>query len=81
MGRGGQVYRKATILIIAALLVALTAAAPAGAQTLYYHPNSGNYWYCEPYGAQYWCYAYEMGSWVSAVGDAQMQADGWLPVG
>jgi len=72
---------RLVVVLLVALLAAFAMAAPASAQTLYYHPNSGNYWYCEPYGAQYWCYAYEMGSWVRAAGDAQMQADGWLPVG
>ena len=78
---GGWMYRKVTLLIMAALLVALIAAAPAGAQTLYYHPNSGNYWYCGDYEGKYWCYVYKIGMWVTAGSDEQMQADGWWPVG
>ena len=67
--------------LLVALLVAIIVAAPASAQGWMYHPNSGNYWYCDYYGSEFWCYATETGSWLRSVSPEMMQqVDGWQPV-
>jgi hypothetical protein len=57
-------YRKVTLLVMAALLVSLLAAAPAGAQEWIQHPMVDTWWWCDYYydggpyeGYTYWCYA------------------------
>ena len=74
---------RVIVVLVVALLVALAAAAPASAQEWsqwFYHPNSGNYWYCGYWGDQYWCYT-ELGTWIRAVSPEMMQqVDGWQPV-
>ena len=77
--------------VVVALVVALPAA-PAGAQIhtgWFYHPNSGNYWYCDYYpgtshlwgasSTEFWCYT-EYGRWIGALSPEKMiHDDGWQP--
>src|SRR5215212_31541 len=79
--RGGWI-RRLRLLVLALLTAAMlvTTGATASAQGWMYHPNSGNYWYCDYYGSEFWCYAAEMGLWVRAASPAMMQQDGWQPV-
>jgi hypothetical protein len=75
--------RRAWLMVLAVIVVTAmlaTSAAPAMAQQWFYHPNSGNYWYCGYYGEQYWCYT-EYGAWIRAHSPEMMQhVDGWQPV-
>jgi hypothetical protein len=67
--------------LVAAMVI--TSAVPASAQEegqWFYHPNSGNYWWCAYYGERYWCYT-ELGIWMGAHSPEMMQyVDGWQPV-
>jgi hypothetical protein len=74
-----------TLLVTAAMLAETTAPAlaQAGGQW-FYHPNSGNHWYCAYFPGssptEYWCYT-EYGTWVGAHSPEMMQqVDGWQPV-
>ena len=62
-------YRRATLLIITAILDLLMTAAPAGAQGYTGwiedpYPSAG-YWWCEYSGSAYWCQD-EWGNWFPA---------------
>ena len=75
--------RRMRLVVVALLMVGMMAgaAAPASAQGWMYHPNSGNYWYCDYYGSEFWCYATEMGTWLrSGSPEMMQQVDGWQPV-
>jgi hypothetical protein len=61
--------------------MAATVAAPAVALGWMYHPNSGDYVYCEYYGSAFWCYLPHEGLWPRALSpELMMQNDGWQPV-
>ena len=53
------------LTVVTVVLTLALAASPAVAQTMYYHPNSGNYWYCDYYGSDYYCQD-ERGNWFPA---------------
>jgi prepilin-type processing-associated H-X9-DG protein len=75
--------RRVRLLVVAVLAAAMLVggSGTASAQGWMYHPNSGNYWYCDYYGSEFWCYATEMGLWVRAHSPEMMQqVDGWQPV-
>jgi Spy/CpxP family protein refolding chaperone len=62
--RLGGWMRRIKLLVLAALLAAAmlaTSAAPASAEWIQ-HPMTGNWWWCDYYGSEYWCYAQNLGS-------------------
>ena len=61
---------RATLLTLAAVLVTLIVATPAGAQGYTGwienpYPGAGQ-WYCDYYGEEYWCYSPSAGQWFRA---------------
>jgi hypothetical protein len=76
--------RRVKLLVLAMFTVVTLALStvPVGAQEWsqwFYHPNSGNYWYCTYYGTEFWCNT-ESGTWIRANNPGHMQLDGWIPV-
>ena len=42
------------LLVVVSFMLLGSFSTVASADT-WYHPNSGDYWYCDYYGSEYWC--------------------------
>jgi hypothetical protein len=74
---------KLVLLAIITVALLLGSAPVASASGWYYNVNSGNYWYCDHYGPDYWRDYYcltETGNWIGANPTGPWASDGWVPV-
>lgn len=71
--------KRVLVLILVSFVLITSAASVASADT-WYHPNSGDYWYCDYYGSEYWCYGQAWGAWFRAAGPEIMPQNGWWAV-
>ena len=56
---------KRVLLLVLTSFMLLTSGASMASADTWYHPNSGDYWYCDYYGSDYYCQN-EQGYWFPA---------------
>lgn len=78
LSRGEKVKRVLVLLLVSFML--LVSSAPTALAQTWYHPNSGDYWYCDYYGSEYWCYGWMSGTWFRSASPDAMWRNGWWAV-
>ena len=71
--------KRVLLLLVVSFMLLGSFSTVASADT-WYHPNSGDYWYCEYYSSEYWCYGYMSGTWFRSAGPHIMPSNGWWAV-
>jgi hypothetical protein len=71
---------KRVLLLVLTSFMLLTSGASMASADTWYHPNSGDYWYCDYYGSEYWCYGEMSQAWFRALSPDTMPANGWWAV-
>ena len=71
--------KRIVLLLVVSFMLLSNFASVAGADT-WYHPNSGDYWYCDYYGSEYWCYGEMWQGWFRGGGPDILTRNGWWAV-